>query len=167
MAMRRSRFLSCRRICRKHRPKDCNGPTHTSFPNKMQPSIELTRDDCNWVVSCRSIWNSPRRIAKRHANASDPDEWDADLTRRFWRFWRILVARARRQAAGDLDMTESTICSSGTRSDLGRSALFIVLERHRAAPDHASIRRLFRYFPVDEMVTEIFLVFCVRSLALQ
>jgi hypothetical protein len=47
----------------------------------------------------RRIYHRIFRTAKRYG-------WNDDLRARFWRIWRQLVVRARRRAAGDIDMSE-------------------------------------------------------------
>jgi hypothetical protein len=59
----------------------------------------------HWRIACpprsarRLVYLRFFRIAKR-------DDWDDALTRRFWRYWFALVARARRGTAGDIDKAE-------------------------------------------------------------
>lgn len=45
------------------------------------------------------------RIAKK-MGIGPSDRWPSTLENRYWRFWLGLVARARRKAAGDIDMAE-------------------------------------------------------------
>lgn len=69
----------------------------------------LCRD--HWRLACppKSKWRRAYlrfwKIAKRMGCEGDND-WPDELERRFWRYFGGLVARARRMAAGDLDMTE-------------------------------------------------------------
>jgi hypothetical protein len=45
------------------------------------------------------------RTAKK-LGLSQSERWPEALENRYWRFWSALVARARRKAAGDVDMAE-------------------------------------------------------------
>lgn len=69
----------------------------------------LCRD--HWRLACpphspsRRAYNRFFRIAKK-LGISPGGRWPTALENRYWRFWFGLVARARRKAVGDVDMTE-------------------------------------------------------------
>jgi hypothetical protein len=69
----------------------------------------LCRD--HWRMVCpphsklRRAYNRFFQIAKR-MGVSPNGIWPEALERRYWRFWIGLVARARKQVAGDIDMVE-------------------------------------------------------------
>lgn len=69
----------------------------------------LCRD--HWRMACPpgSKWRRTYlrfwKIAKK-MGCGDDERWPEELERRFWRYFGGLVARARRMAAGDLDMAE-------------------------------------------------------------
>ncbi len=77
------------------------------FSNDVVLCSEHFRRFCPPHSKLRRIYRRFFRLAKRQATPANPEGWDRDLDRRFWRFWRSLIAKARRQAAGgDVDMTE-------------------------------------------------------------
>lgn len=53
----------------------------------------------------RRAYNRFFRTAKKLGIGKN-DPWPEQLENRYWRFWMGLVGRARRMAAGDIDMTE-------------------------------------------------------------
>lgn len=69
----------------------------------------LCRD--HWRQVCpprsqpRAVVNRLFRLARKRGYGRAED-WSRDLETRYWRVWGALVARARSQTSGDLDMTE-------------------------------------------------------------
>lgn len=107
--------------CDKHRDRNpcaIEGCTRTrAAPERSDGSLELADDQ----ILCAEHWRRfvpPHsklrrtyhrfwRIAKRQATPENPHGWTVGLNRRFERFWRGLVAQARRKATeGHLDEAE-------------------------------------------------------------
>jgi hypothetical protein len=100
--------------CHKHRDKNpcaVEGCERTRVANgRLHDGRHfLCRD--HWRVACppkskwRQAYNRFFRTAKK-LGLSRTERWPENLERRYWRYFGGLVARARRMAAGDLDMAE-------------------------------------------------------------
>lgn len=67
---------------------------------------EHFRQACPPGSAERRVYRRFFRMAKKRATPDNPGGWSPDLERRYWRVWARIVAIARAQAAGDIDMDE-------------------------------------------------------------
>lgn len=115
-ALPRTAVEDVHKRCKRHllsNPCAIAGCSHTRGAKQRRDlhdgSFWLCRD--HWRMACpphspmRRAYNRFFRTAKKLGIGKN-DPWPEQLENRYWRFWMGLVGRARRMAAGDIDMTE-------------------------------------------------------------